>query len=669
MASPYPHNGVIADLAHAQQGVVGYVHPFDTVPDPAKDPVLSHQLPADVAHGKVDYLEVVGFADHKATAEVWYRLLNLGFRLPAGAGTDAMANYASLRGPVGMNRVFLDTRRTSATAASLLAALKAGRGFASNGAAARAAAVDGQQARRHGRAVRAGQASLPHRAALAGGGRSPRAGPQRQRGQALRPRRRPPQLRRARARWSWPQGGWLLLRAWNDGADPQVLDLYPYATTNPVWLELPGGAPPAREDAAYFVAWIERVIEAADARDDYNDAEREARDARLPARGAGHLSRQGRGELTDADAHAAGRCCALLRPLWLPAPRPRRRRFGVDDLARLADVAEPDAVAGWRRAGLQRVSTANRAEDKTQSRPVARRLRRRGRVQLTEHAEAQRIASAVVAGWRVDRLPVRCAGAAQGEPARAASDEEDEEISQVWLMPAAGGKARRLTTFASGVDDYVWSPDGKRLAVIVRDPERPAGAPQAEEPAADRHRRATSSRKTASATSITAARTCTSSTSPAASAEQITPGDHDELLPAWSPDGKLIAYVTKRGVDPDRHLNFDIYVVEPKAGAQERQLTTFTGSDLDPYWETRPAWSPDSTRIAYLRAARTSGSTTRRGSWPSSMSPPVQSPHRRADRPLLHQAALGAGRQAASTRWSSAAASPICRASTSTAAR
>jgi len=35
--------------------------------------------------------------------------------------------------------------------------------------------------------------------------------------------------------------GWLLLRAWNDGADPGVLDLYPYATTSPVYLDLPGG--------------------------------------------------------------------------------------------------------------------------------------------------------------------------------------------------------------------------------------------------------------------------------------------------------------------------------------------------------------------------------------------------------------------------------------------
>jgi hypothetical protein len=37
-----------------------------------------------------------------------------------------------------------------------------------------------------------------------------------------------------------------------------------------VWLD--GAMPDARADAAYFVAWLERVIEAANARDDYNDA-------------------------------------------------------------------------------------------------------------------------------------------------------------------------------------------------------------------------------------------------------------------------------------------------------------------------------------------------------------------------------------------------------------
>ena len=72
----------------------------------------------DVALGKVDYYEALGFVDdYVATARVWYQLLNCGFRLPAGAGTDAMANFASLRGPVGLNRVFvksgtpLDQRR------------------------------------------------------------------------------------------------------------------------------------------------------------------------------------------------------------------------------------------------------------------------------------------------------------------------------------------------------------------------------------------------------------------------------------------------------------------------------------------------------------------------------------------------------------------------------
>ncbi|HJW47231.1 MAG TPA: CehA/McbA family metallohydrolase [Lysobacter sp.] len=270
MASPYPHNGVIADLAHAQQGLVGYVHPFDTVPDPAKDPVLSHQLPADVAYGKVDYLEVVGFSDHRATAEVWYRLLNLGFRVAAGAGTDAMANYASLRGPVGMNRVFLDTagRRDDA---SVLAALKAGHGFVSNGPLL-GLLLEG---RKPGEALQLDASGKLHfRVAL----RSPVAVDHLElvhNGQVVKRFDLGEDRRRFEGEGDIEvtHGGWLLLRAWNDGADPQLLDLYPYATTNPVWLDGMGGPPSVRADAAYFGAWLDRVIDAADARDDYNNVE------------------------------------------------------------------------------------------------------------------------------------------------------------------------------------------------------------------------------------------------------------------------------------------------------------------------------------------------------------------------------------------------------------
>ncbi|PMY59688.1 hypothetical protein, partial [Pseudomonas sp. MPR-R3A] len=80
-ASLVPTNAEIADLAHEGGALVGYVHPFDEELHPANpSEPLASELPVDVALGKVDYIEIVGFADHRITAGVWYRLLNLGFR-------------------------------------------------------------------------------------------------------------------------------------------------------------------------------------------------------------------------------------------------------------------------------------------------------------------------------------------------------------------------------------------------------------------------------------------------------------------------------------------------------------------------------------------------------------------------------------------------------------
>jgi hypothetical protein len=268
LASAYPDNGVIADLAHEQGALVGYVHPFDTDPDPAKDETLTNELPADVANGKVDYMEIVGFSDHKSTAHVWYRLLNLGFRLPAGAGTDAMANYASLRGPVGMNRVFLDTGGDMSPAA-LLAALKAGRTFASNGPLL-GLELDSKHP---GDTVSLrGPGKLTYKIAL----RSPVPVDHLDLvhdGKVVasyRPGRR--QSLDAVGEVQFNHAGWVLLRAWNDGADPHVLDLYPYATTSPIYVDLPGGLPADPADAAYFAAWLDRVIATAQPRNDYRTA-------------------------------------------------------------------------------------------------------------------------------------------------------------------------------------------------------------------------------------------------------------------------------------------------------------------------------------------------------------------------------------------------------------
>ncbi len=273
MASPAPTNGAIADLAHQQGALVGYVHPFDLPIVPEKEKSLSHALPVDVALGRTDYLEIVSFADPQATAGVWYRLLNLGHHLAGAAGTDAMTNYASLRGPVGLNRVFLRTE--SRDPAALKAAIKAGHGFATNGPLL-GLLVDGKAP---GETVK-----LPP----AGGTVTVES--------ALRSivpiadweiifngevlRRLTPQeggtVGDAKLALPVTTSGWLLARAVNPQPNPLVQDLYPYATTNPVWIEVEGKPHASPQDAAYFVRWIDRVIESAAAREDYNTAAEKA---------------------------------------------------------------------------------------------------------------------------------------------------------------------------------------------------------------------------------------------------------------------------------------------------------------------------------------------------------------------------------------------------------
>lgn len=83
--------------------------------------------------------------------------------------------------------------------------------------------------------------------------------------------------------------------------------------------------------------------------------------------------------------------------------------------------------------------------------------------------------------------------------------------------------------------------------------------------------------------------------------KQITTGDHDHAGPTWSPDGRWIAFTSNRtnttGRDPDYSNNTDIFIVPADSGAV-RQLTTNPGPD------SRPVFSPDGGRIAYLSSPR-----------------------------------------------------------------
>jgi hypothetical protein len=66
------------------------------------------------------------------------------------------------------------------------------------------------------------------------------------------------------------RGDWCLLRAWADKPEYPVLDLYPYATTSPIYVKAGDSSPKSPEDAAYFVAWIDRVVKSAASNQDWN---------------------------------------------------------------------------------------------------------------------------------------------------------------------------------------------------------------------------------------------------------------------------------------------------------------------------------------------------------------------------------------------------------------
>ena len=186
-----------------------------------------------------------------------------------------MANYASLRGPVGLNRTYVriggeqdtDTGRRDAW----IAALKAGASLATNGPLL-ALKVDGQ--------APGGEIHLPDRKQsvnYSGFFRS--AVPVDhlelvQNGEVIETFEMNDARTSADISGSVTvdASGWLLLRAFSDSADPKIFDVYPYASTSPIYLTVKGEPPRSEEDAAYFLTWIDNLRNAVNSRQDFNSA-------------------------------------------------------------------------------------------------------------------------------------------------------------------------------------------------------------------------------------------------------------------------------------------------------------------------------------------------------------------------------------------------------------
>ncbi len=132
----------------------------------------------------------------------------------------------------------------------------------------------------------------------------------------------------------------------------------------------------------------------------------------------------------------------------------------------------------------------------------------------------------------------------------------------LWICPAEGGRALRLTDDPADEQKPAWSPDGRRIAYSSdRWGNRDLFVIDAETRAV----------------------------------RQLTVHSSDDDAPAWSPDGHWIAFQSSRDSNLDLALNdsvFDVWKI-PAGGGTATRVTRFRGEN--------PAWSPDGRWIAYDR--------------------------------------------------------------------
>jgi dipeptidyl aminopeptidase/acylaminoacyl peptidase len=189
--------------------------------------------------------------------------------------------------------------------------------------------------------------------------------------------------------------------------------------------------------------------------------------------------------------------------------------------------------------------------------------------------------------------------------------------NQVWLLDRNGGEAQQLTDAKGRLSGYDWSPDSKKLLLVMadRDPNDPAddeagggagaggggrGAPgKAPKPIViDRYK---FKQDVVGYLTQPPPRLYLFDVETKKS-EALTEPGLEASAPSWSPDGKWIAFMARSGKDAERYNTSNVFVMEARAGATPRQITQYDGIKSSAS-RGRVEWSPDGSKLVYLQSS------------------------------------------------------------------
>jgi dipeptidyl aminopeptidase/acylaminoacyl peptidase len=155
-----------------------------------------------------------------------------------------------------------------------------------------------------------------------------------------------------------------------------------------------------------------------------------------------------------------------------------------------------------------------------------------------------------------------------------------EEKPQIFLISPFGGEAEKLTDSKSGVQSFQWAPDGNRIAYVAQlEP-----TPDEEKKTKDKDD-AQVIDKNFKFTRISVIDLNSKKT------RELVKGEYSASDPQWSPNGRLVAFVTNPTPKADDGSSSDIWVIDVESGTQ-RKLIENDGPD------SSPRWSPDGRQIA-----------------------------------------------------------------------